>query len=145
MKRIITLLIILSMATIANAQTKAKTSKSSVTCTDDCEAKNKKDKLTCKLTTPELRERKATVIASLKKQILETKELKKKELKKGFAYKFSGSDSMVDELAIFVKTERICCDFFVFNLSISGDKSEAWLEITGPKGAKDFIKTELEL
>jgi len=128
------------MATIANAQTKAKTSKSSVTCTDDCEAKNKKDKLTCKLTTPELRERKATVIASLKKQILETK-----ELKKGFAYKFSGSDSMVDELAIFVKTERICCDFFVLNLSISGDKSEAWLEITGPKGAKDFIKTELEL
>ncbi|HXL55575.1 MAG TPA: hypothetical protein VN958_04910 [Chitinophagaceae bacterium] len=140
MKHIITLLIILSMATIANAQTKAKTSTSSVICTDDCEAKNKKNKLTCKLTTPELRERKATVIASLKKQILETK-----ELKNGFAYKFSGSDSMVDELAIFVKTERICCDFFVFNLSINGDKSEAWLEITGPKGAKDFIKTELEL
>ena len=96
--------------------------------------------LTCKLTTPELRERKATVIAHLKKQILLTK-----ELKNGFAYRFPGSDSVVDELATFVKTERVCCDFFKFDLSITGDKSEAWLKITGPKGAKDFIKTELEL
>ena len=130
------------MATFANAQTKtkAKTSKSSIVCTDDCEATNKKGKLACKLTTPELRERKTTVIASLKKQLLE-----KKELKNGFAYKFIGSDAMVDELATFVKTERACCDFFIFNLSISGDKTEAWLEITGPKGAKEFIKTELEL
>ncbi len=130
------------MAIFTNAQsgTKTKASKSSTICTDDCEAKNEKNQLTCKLTTPELRERKETVIASLKKQMLE-----KKELKNGFAYKFSGSDTMVDELATFVKTERACCDFFIFNLSISGDKSEAWLEITGPNGAKDFIKTELEL
>ena len=107
---------------------------------DNGESKTKKEELTCKLTTPEFRERKATVIASLKKQILATR-----ELKNGFAYKFAGSDLMVDELATFVKTERECCVFFIFNLSIRGDKSEAWLEITGPKGAKDFIKTELEL
>jgi hypothetical protein len=30
-------------------------------------------------------------------------------------------------------------------MSISGDKGEAWLEITGKSGAKDFIKSELEL
>jgi hypothetical protein len=130
------------MATFANAQTKTKatSSKSSAVCTDGCEAKNKKGVLTCKLTTPELRQRKETVIKSLKSQILT-----KKELKNGYSYKFAGTDKMVDELAEFVKTERACCDFFVFNLSISGDKSEAWLEITGPKGAKEFIKTELEL
>ena len=141
MKRLICSIIILAMVS-ANAQThkKTKAPESSMVCTDDCEAKNKKQELTCKLTTPELRERKATVIASLKKQMLG-----KKELKNGFAYKFNGSDTMVDELATFVKTERACCDFFIFNLSISGDKSEAWLEITGPKGAKDFIKTELDL
>ena len=52
---------------------------------------------------------------------------------------------MVDELATFVKTERACCDFFIFNLSISGDKSETWLKITGPRGTKDFIRAELEL
>ena len=45
----------------------------------------------------------------------------------------------------FVKTERECCDFFTFHLSISGNKSEAWLKITGPKRAKDFIRDELEM
>jgi hypothetical protein len=103
-------------------------------------AKGSAKELTCKLTTPELRERKATIIANLKKQILLTK-----ELQNGFAYRFPGSDSNVDELATFVKTERACCDFFRFTLSISGNKSETWLKITGPKGAKDFIKNELEL
>lgn len=136
MKKSFLILLALFMATIANAQTK----KESSICSDDCAANNKSTKLTCKLTTPELRERRATAIASLKKQMIE-----KKELKNGYAYKFTGTDEMLDELSAFIKTERQCCDFFVFNLSISGDKSEAWLEITGPKGAKDFIKTELEL
>jgi hypothetical protein len=107
---------------------------------NDKRTKKQTKELSCKLTTPELRERKATVIASLKNQILLTR-----ELKNGFAYRLRGSDSMVDELATFVKTERACCDFFNFDISITGNKTEARLKITGPKGAKDFIKTELEL
>ena len=49
----------------------------------------------------------------------------------------------MDELADLIKTERASCDFFLFNLSISGDQSESWLQITGPDGAKEFITTEL--
>ena len=135
MKNIKLVLIFLVMSITANAQ-----KKSAEVCTDDCAAKNKSSKLACKLTTRELRKRKETVIASLKNQMLQ-----KKDLKNGYAYKFVGTDKMVDELAEFVKTERACCDFFIFNLSISGDKSETWLEITGTKGAKEFIKTELEM
>ncbi len=65
------------MTTFLNAQNKTKktTAKSSI-CWDDCEATNKKGQLSCKLTTPELRQRKETVIKSLKNQILEKKELK---------------------------------------------------------------------
>lgn len=96
--------------------------------------------MTCKLTSPELRERKATVLANLKKQVIE-----RKELPNGFSYKFTGTDGMVDELATFIKTERQCCDFFEFGLSIKGDASAVWLTITGEKGVKDFIKTELEM
>jgi hypothetical protein len=107
---------------------------------NDNKTKSKTRELSCKLTTVELRERKLTVLANLKKQIL-----RKRELKNGFAYRFPGSDSIVDKLAAFVKTERACCDFFNFDLSISGDKSEAWLKITGPQGAKDFIIMELGL
>ncbi|MES1181230.1 MAG: hypothetical protein ABUL44_00390 [Flavobacterium sp.] len=108
-------------------------------CTEDCCKKTKETVFTCKLTSAEFRERKATVIASLKKQVLE-----KKELKNGFAYKFAGNDNTVDEITNFIKTERQCCSFFKFNMSINGD-SETWLEITGPKGAKDVIINELEL
>jgi len=107
-------------------------------CSDDCTAKNKTEQMSCKLTSPELQKRKETVIASLKQQILE-----KKELQSGYAFRFSGTDEVLDELTEFIKTERECCDFFTFAISVSGDKSEAWLELTGADGVKDFIRAEL--
>jgi hypothetical protein len=96
--------------------------------------------ITCKLTTPEMQKRKATVIADLKKQVIE-----RKELENGFSYKFHGFDKIIDELTSFVKTERLCCDFFDFALSVKGDASFAWLTITGPNGTKDFITSEIGL
>jgi hypothetical protein len=110
------------------------------TCSDVCKSKSKAGELSCKLTTPELQKRKETVIASLKQKILE-----KKELKDGYAFKFTGTDEVLDELTEFIKTERACCNFFTFGLSVSGDKTEAWLELTGVDGAKDFIISELGL
>ncbi|HYD22990.1 MAG TPA: hypothetical protein VEB40_16015 [Flavipsychrobacter sp.] len=118
-----------------------KTAVKSPGCSDGCcKAKHKKVKLACKLHSDELRKRKETVLASLKAQVTE-----KKELPDGYAFKFSGSDKTVDELTEFIKTERECCEFFTFNLSIAGDKNEAWLQLTGPEGAKDFITSELGL
>lgn len=124
-------LLVMAALTQSSAQKK-------VACTDECCKKTvtvNKVTLKCKLTTPELRERKNTVIASLQKQVQE-----KKELVNGYAYRFSGADVTIDELADFIKTERECCDFFTFNLSVKGDKTVAWLHITGPKGSKEFIK-----
>lgn len=120
--------------------TKAVMDKQEVACSDSCVAKNRSTEMTCKLTTPELRERKETVLASLKKQVVG-----KRELKNGYAFKFPGSDSILDELTEFIKTERECCDFFIFGLSVSGDKTEVWFELTGPDGVKDFITSELGL
>lgn len=88
--------------------------------------------------TSEMQKRKETVLASLKAQMTE-----KKEVKGGYAFKFPGTDKMLDEPTEFIKTERECCDFFTFTISISGDKSEAWLELTGADGVKHFISTEL--
>lgn len=111
-----------------------------VACDDSCRAQNSTTEMTCKLTSPELRKRKETVIASLKQKMIY-----KRELTNGYAFKFPGTDNALDELAEFIKTERECCDFFIFGLSISGDKSEAWLELTGAEGVKDFITAELGL
>jgi hypothetical protein len=108
--------------------------------TESYSASNSKTELTCKMLPEELKIRKETVLQSLKSKILE-----RKELKTGYAFKFPGNDQVVDEIVEFIKTERECCDFFVFNLSVSGDKSEAWLTMTGVEGAKDFITEELGL
>lgn len=107
--------------------------------TKDMKTLMEEAKLSCKLTTPELQQRKKTVIAELKNQVLE-----KTETDKGFKYKFNGSDKMLDLLNNFIKTERLCCSFFVFTLTASSDNSFAWLELSGPEGTKDFIKHEIE-
>lgn len=94
--------------------------------------------LSCKLTTAELQQRKATVIAQLK-----SKSIEKVELTNGFSYKFDDTDSTIDMLTEFIKTERQCCDFFDFSIRLTDGFT--WLDITGPEGAKEFIKSELEL
>lgn len=94
--------------------------------------------LTCKLTTPELKKRKATVIAELKALVQD-----RKELDHGYQYGFEGTDQNLDKLNEFIKTERMCCDFFAFQLTVEEDKTT--LVITGPDGAKEFLKHEVGL
>jgi hypothetical protein len=94
----------------------------------------------CKLTAPELRKRKEEAISALKNKLLE-----KVELKDGYKYTFEGSDTMIDILAEFIKAERQCCGFLTFDLMVGEDKENLWLTLTGPNGAKEFIKSELKL
>lgn len=101
---------------------------------------SKSTDLTCNLTSSELQKRKMTVLENMRKEVVD-----KKEVQNGYAFKFPGTDNVLDQLTEFIKTERMCCNFFIFTLSVSGDKSEMWLELTGPEGAKDFIVAELGL
>lgn len=143
MKRIVLISIVAALAIMScnNPKTEKKVIANSSGCSDSCcRAKHKKVNLACKLHSDELQKRKETVLASLKGQVKE-----KKELGDGYAFKFDGSDKVIDELTEFIKTERECCEFFTFGLSIAGDKNEAWLQLTGPDGAKDFITSELGL
>jgi hypothetical protein len=94
--------------------------------------------VTCKLTTPELQKRKATVIADLKALVLE-----RKELENGYSYKFESKDEILDKLNDFIKTERMCCDFFTFQITV--EENTALLTITGSNGAKEFLKEEVDL
>jgi hypothetical protein len=52
-------------------------------------------------------------------------------------YKFMDSNPIIDELTEFIKTERVCCEFFDFGLLVEGDASSALLlTITGPENVK---------
>lgn len=99
---------------------------------------NKNDRLSCRLTSAELIERKATVIGSLKQLILE-----RQEIHNGFRYRFHGSDEILDLLNNFIKTERLCCEFFNFKITVADRDSQVWLELSGPDGAKEFILNEI--
>ena len=94
--------------------------------------------LTCKLTTPELQERKRTVIAAVKKLVAE-----RTETVKGVQYKFNDSDETIDLLTNFIKTERLCCPFFRFDLVVGEVENFVYLELSGPEGTKDFIEHEI--
>jgi hypothetical protein len=94
--------------------------------------------ITCKLTSSELQKRKATVIAELKAAVLS-----RKELTNGYGYEFAGTDEILDKLNTFIKTERMCCEFFTFQLTVEENKT--LLTITGPEGTKEFIKEEVDL
>lgn len=94
--------------------------------------------VTCKLTTPELQEREKTVIAEIKKLVV-----KRVETTNGVRYSFNDSDSTIDLLANFIKTERVCCSSFEFNLVVGQSEGFVTLELTGPEGTKDFIESEI--
>jgi hypothetical protein len=94
--------------------------------------------VSCKLTTPELQERKMNVIAELKKLVLS-----RQELANGYRYTFDVSDEILDKLTTFIKTERMCCDFFTFQLTV--EENVATLTLTGPEGTKEFIEHEIDI
>jgi hypothetical protein len=71
--------------------------------------------------------------------------VEKAELKDGYNYAFEGSDGVIDTLVEFIKTERQCCNFFTFNLTVGDEDDRLWLTLTGPEGAKEFISEEIDL
>lgn len=117
---------LVSLETIAQTQSK------------EMKSLTEQAKLSCKLTTPELQQRKKTVIAQLKKLILD-----KVEIENGYRYKFNSTDEILDQLTLFVKTERMCCSFFTFKIEVDNTNFTC-LQLSGPEGVKEFIKEEIE-
>ena len=96
--------------------------------------------LSCKLIGSELQKHKREVLNALKAKVLE-----RQEVANGYQYTFDGSDELLEQLFQFIKTERACCSFFTFELSVKDNASPALLTITGPDGAKEFITAALNL
>jgi len=94
--------------------------------------------LSCKLTSSDLQERRLTVIAELKKNLVS-----KNETDNGYIYTFKDSDEMINQLVEFIKTERLCCNFFTFRLKIGEEPGIVALRLSGPDGTKEFIEFEL--
>jgi hypothetical protein len=61
----------------------------------------------------------------------------------GYALRLPADPGVVSEAAEFAALERRCCPFFRFILEMEAEGGPAWLRITGPEGAKDFLREAL--
>jgi hypothetical protein len=83
-----------------------------------------------------MQNRKVNVIQELKNLLLS-----RESLSGGYRYNFFASDLILNKLIDFIKTERMCCQFFTFSLLVEEDYAR--LTITGPEGAKEFLDHEI--
>ena len=90
--------------------------------------------IACSLTTPELQERRSTVLQKVRRAVIDTK-----ELEDGYSYTFPSTSELLGELAGLVELERQCCPFLRFRITVAPDGGPLLLEMTGPEGTKDFL------
>ena len=89
----------------------------------------------CCLTSAELREREATILAQFRSAVIDTE-----ELLNGYAFRVPDDRKWVAITAEMIVAERECCPFFTFELVAQPGKGPVVVRVTGPAGTKDFLK-----
>ena len=90
----------------------------------------------CSLTTPEFQERRSGALRKVRDAVIEVN-----ELTDGYAYRFPADAAWITELSNLVTLERECCPFLRFSITIEPGLGPIWLQLTGPGGTKDFLKS----
>ena len=91
--------------------------------------------IACCLTSAELRDREATLLAQFRSAVIETE-----ELPDGYAFSVPGNDMWITTIAV---AERECCPFLTFELVAQPNMGPVIVSVTGPAGAKEFLRTVL--
>ena len=103
---------------------------------------NDLDKLpiACSLTSPELREREATLLAQFGAAIIKTE-----ELQNGYAFHIPGDSERIRQVAELIVAERECCPFLAFEMSALPNMGPVTVRVSGPTGTKEFVSSLLGL
>lgn len=96
--------------------------------------------IACKLNPPEFQKRRVDVLLRIKQHVKE-----QKSLTNGYALRFEGNEQRLEDAMQLLRLERDCCSFLTIKLTAEPGKGPIWLELTGPAGAKAFIKDEMGL
>jgi hypothetical protein len=89
----------------------------------------------CCLTSAELRERAATLLAQFRPAVIGTE-----ELRDGYAFRVPGDGKWIAMIAKMIVAERECCPFLTFELVAQPNMGPVIVRVTGPAGIKDFLK-----
>ncbi len=90
----------------------------------------------CSLSDSELREREATLLAEFKTVVIA-----REELPAGYLFHLPGQPKFLLLIANLLAAERQCCPFLSFTLHASPNHGPLALSITGPEGAKEFLRS----
>jgi hypothetical protein len=94
--------------------------------------------IACCLTSAELRECEATILAKFRSAVIETE-----ELPNGYAFRVPGDRKSVAITAEMIAAERECCPFLTFEFVAEPSLGPVVVRLTGPAGTKDFLKSVL--
>lgn len=67
----------------------------------------------------------------------------RRELEDGYTFRFHAV--RLAEVMRFVASERLCCPFLEFGITVSPGDGPVWLRLTGPDGTRAFLAAELRL
>ena len=90
--------------------------------------------IACSLNEAERRERRKTILESVRADVVEVG-----SLSDGYSYKFAAKPEMLSKLAQLVTLEHECCEFLTFKIIVEAGDSPICLEVTGPSEAKQVI------
>jgi hypothetical protein len=68
-----------------------------------------------------------------------------RELPNGFALRFEDDGSLFGRMAEWVRLESLCCPFLDFELRAEERSGPIWLRLTGPEGAKEFLRNPFSI
>jgi len=88
----------------------------------------------------EQRKRYQVVLGKLQDSVQEVR-----EVSNGYTFRHPTDVSTLLLLAEFITLHSRYCPFLHFTLTIETEVGPAWLTVTGPEGAKEFLRAELEL
>lgn len=90
--------------------------------------------IACSLTDAEQRERQQALQREVFGGVREAR-----ELADGYALRFPGDGAWLATLADFIRFERDCCPFFLFELRCEPQHGPLWLHLRGPEGVKEIV------
>jgi hypothetical protein len=96
--------------------------------------------IACTLTEAGMRERRRTILDSVRAAVLSVT-----SLPAGYAFRFEPTSEVLAQLGRVVDLERECCPFLTFKIIIEAGNQPICLEVTGPPEAKAVIAGFLSL
>ena len=92
--------------------------------------------IACSLTTVELRDREAALLAQFRSVVTETE-----ELQEGYAFSLPGDGEWIGLIAELIVAERECCPFLAFEVAALPNMGPVIVRVIGPAGTKEFVRS----